>query len=128
MPAPVRNKKSGPNDEILARALEVADAHRRGDHARVRRLLFALPAPGIPPPTLVSVQSLRQSHSLTGKKVYRLLADHEIDSVLMGKRRLIVLSSVDAYVARLLDAPEEYRPSPNPLASRRKRTRRQARA
>jgi hypothetical protein len=81
-------------------------------------------------PTLVSVDSLRQTHGLTSKRVYALLKPPpEIASVLIGRRRFIVLASVDAYVARLLAEPSatSFRQSPNPHATRR-RSRRQAHA
>jgi hypothetical protein len=57
-----------------------------------------------------------------------LLKDAEIDSVMMGKRRFILMDTVEAYIGRLLAAPTStsFRQSPNPHAAR-KRTRRQAR-
>jgi hypothetical protein len=122
----VTKNKAGPTDEILALALEIAAAKRRGDHARCKRLLARLtappPGPPAPPPTLVSVQNLRETHGWTSKRVYALLHAEELDSVAMGGRRFIVLASVDAYVRRLLDAPKATsRPSPNPLAGRKRR-------
>jgi hypothetical protein len=52
---------------------------------------------------------------MTGKRVYSLLKSSEISSVMLGHRRLIVLASVDQYVARLIANPSAtIRPTPNP--------------
>jgi hypothetical protein len=67
-------------------------------------------------PVLVSIDSLRESHSFTTKRVYALLKTGDISSVLVGHRRLIIMASVDAYIARLATG---YGPAPMPSTRRR---------
>lgn len=41
---------------------------------------------------------------ITPREVYNLFNDGELESVKLGRRRLVVVESIDAYVTRLRDA------------------------
>lgn len=73
---------------------------------------------GLPAPTLISVADMRPRFGFTPKRTYELLAAKAIKSVLMGRRRFIVLASVEDYIARLADEPVLGR-TPNQHVARR---------
>ena len=52
-------------------------------------------------PLLLSTEAARRLLSCGKTTLFALLRDREIDSVLLGARRMIVSSSVEQFVARL---------------------------
>jgi hypothetical protein len=66
----------------------------------------------LPAPTLISVADMRPRFGFTPKRTYELLATGAIKSALIGRRRFIVLASVEDYIARLAETPT-YGRTPN---------------
>lgn len=54
-----------------------------------------------PDPRLVSIPDAAGMVAVSRSRVYELMAQGELESVKIGTRRLVVVSSIDAYVDRL---------------------------
>lgn len=54
-----------------------------------------------PPRRLLSLQQAADALSITVREVYRRLDDGDLESVWIGRRRLVTVESIDAYIGRL---------------------------
>lgn len=75
---------------------------------------------GLEPRRLLGVDAVAHTLSITRREVYKRLAAGDLESVKIGRRRLILAASLDDYITRLRETHPptpgvpEPRPRPNP--------------
>ncbi len=70
-----------------------------------------------PDPALVSIPNGGKQLAVGRSTTYQLINDGELETVKIGKRRLIVRASIDAYIERLRGLAEESPAEPVPPVS-----------
>jgi len=88
---------------VLARLREQVKAARAELAAVEQELdeIEALVVPPTPETTLLTVEETARVLRASRTRVFELLAAHELDGVMIGKRRLIPRKSVEAFLSRL---------------------------
>jgi len=88
---------------VLARLREQVKAARAELAAVEQELdeIEALVAPPTPETTLLTVEETARVLRVSRTRVFELLAAHDLDGVMIGKRRLVPRKSVEAFLSRL---------------------------